>query len=135
MYSQVQVLMKSQIKLIKNIIYQKQIKNIITYDLTRKTGSISKGYLYGNANSENPEYELEYDNTVDINISRVELVNTIEVRETDEYFIDMNGNRYTAEGNTYYKSVKVNREKLLSIIGENGNLELLLEDGTFNNCR
>ena len=42
----------------------------------------------------------------------------------------MNGNRYTAEGNTYYKSVKVNREKLLSIIGENGNLELLLEDGT-----
>ena len=105
-------------------------QNIITYDLTRKTGSISKGYLYGNANSENPEYELEYDNTVDINISRVELVNTIEVRETDEYFIDMNGNRYTAEGNTYYKSVKVNREKLLSIIGENGNLELLLEDGT-----
>ena len=105
-------------------------KNIITYDLTRKTGSISKGYLYGNANSENPEYELEYDNTVDINISRVELVKTIEIRETDEYFVDMDGNRFTAEGNTYYKSVKVNREKLISIIGENGNLELLLEDGT-----
>lgn len=105
-------------------------QNIITYDLTRKTESLSKGYLYGNANAENPEYELLYDNTLDINISRIELVKAIEVREADEYFVDLNGNGHTANGNTYYKSVKVNRDNLISIIGENGDLELLLEDGT-----
>ena len=105
--------------------------NIITYELTRKTGEISKGYLYANANSEGEaEYELEYDNTLDVNISRVDLVKVIEVRESDEYFTDGEGNRYTADGNTYYKTIRVNRENLLSIIGENGSLELLLEDGT-----
>ena len=105
--------------------------NIITYELTRKTGEISKGYLYANANSEGEaEYEIEYDNTLDVNISRVDLVKVIEIRESDEYFTDGEGNRYTLDGNTYYKTVRVNRENLLSIIGENGSLELLLEDGT-----
>jgi len=105
--------------------------NIITYDLTRKTGEVSKGYLYGNVNAvEQAEYEVEYDNTLDVNISRVDLVKIIEIRESDEYFTDGEGNRYSAEGNTYYKSVRVNKENLLSIIGETGNLELLLEDGT-----
>ena len=108
--------------------------NIITYQVTRKTQEMSKGYLYANANSNEPEYEVEFENAINVNISRIDLINTIEIKETDEYFIDDMGNKYSLStqngSNSYYKSVKLNRENLLSIIGQTGNLELLLEDGT-----
>lgn len=108
--------------------------NIITYEVTGKSSDMSKGYLYGNANSEIPEYEMEFENALSVNISRVDLLKTVEIRESAEYFEDEYGNAYNTSlengSNTYYKSVRLNRENLLSIIGESGNLELLLEDGT-----
>ncbi|MCI8290944.1 MAG: DUF11 domain-containing protein [Clostridia bacterium] len=108
--------------------------NIITYEVTGKTQDMSKGYLYANVNSEIPEYELEFENAFSLNISRVDLLKTVEIRESAEYFQDEFGNKYNTSINnainSYYKSVKVNRENLLSIIGETGNLELLSEDGT-----
>ncbi len=108
--------------------------NIVTYQVTRKTQEMSKGYLYANANSDQAEYELEFENALNINISRTDLINSVEVREADEYFVDVDGNRYataTSDGNnSYYKSVKLNKDNLNSIIGENGNFEILLEDGT-----
>lgn len=108
--------------------------NIITYGVTSKTQDVSKGYLYANSNSDVPEYEVEFEKVLNVNISRVDLIKTIEIRESAEYFLDDDGNQYATSlengKNTYYKSVKLNRENLLSIIGEEGNLELLLEDGT-----
>ncbi len=103
-------------------------QNIITYQVTGRTQDMSKGYLYANANSEIPEYELEFENSLSVNISRVDLLKTVEIREKAEYFQDELGNAYKTSAN--YKSVKINKENLLSIIGETGNLELLLEDGT-----
>lgn len=108
--------------------------NIITYGVTSKTQDVSKGYLYANSNSEIPEYEVEFEKALNVNISRVDLIKTIEIRESAEYFLDDAGNQYATSlengNNTYYKSVKLNRENLLSIIGETGSLELLREDGT-----
>lgn len=108
--------------------------DIVTYQVTGKTQDVSKGYLYANANSEVPEYELEFENVLSVNISRAQLLKTVEVRESAEYFQDEFGNAYHTSNNngnnSYYKTVKINRENLLSIIGESGNLELLAEDGT-----
>ncbi len=108
--------------------------NIVTYQITRRTQEMSKGYLYANANSNNPEYEVEFENIINVNISRPDMINTVEIREKDEYFLDNNQNKYltTVENaeNCYYKNIKLNKQNLLSIIGENGNLEILLEDGT-----
>ena len=106
--------------------------NIITYEVAGNTQSFSKGYLYGNLNTENPEYSVEFDNNLNVNISRVDLLNIVEIREADEYFVDSEGNRYattTAEGaNSYYKSVRLNKSNLDSILGENGTFELLNEN-------
>ena len=108
--------------------------NIITYDVTRKTQDVSKGYLYANANAEEPTYAVKYDNAFDINISRVDLLNSVQINEGTEYFVDGQNYGYPtstdAGENTYYDKVRLNKSNLLSIIGDNGNFELLLEDGT-----
>ena len=108
--------------------------NIVTYDVTRKTQNISKGYLYANANAEEPEYEVLYESAFDVNISRVDLVKSVQINEGTEYFVDDYSNGYStstdAGENTYYNKIRVNKDNLVSIIGETGNFEILLEDGT-----
>lgn len=108
--------------------------NIITYEVTGKSQEVSKGYWYANNNTEVPGYEVEFETGFSVNISRVDLLNIVEVREKAEYFTDEAGNVYNTSNengiNSYYKSVRLNKANLLSIIGETGNFELLLEDGT-----
>lgn len=108
--------------------------NIVTYEVTGKSTAISKGYLYANSNSNEANYEVEIENAINVNVSRVDMVKVIELREANEYFVDGVGNGYATSvngmDNTYYKSVKFNKSNLVSIIGDTGNVELLLEDGT-----
>ena len=108
--------------------------NIVTYSVLRKTKEMSKGYLYANANAEETEYIVEYDNSIDINVSRPDLVNAIQLNEQEEYFVIDENNKYStrteAGENTYYERIRFNKQNLDSIIGEDGNLELLLENGT-----
>ena len=108
--------------------------NIVTYDVTRKTQNISKGYLYANANAEEAEYIVQYESAFDVNISRVDLVKSVQINEGTEYFVDDYSNGYNtstdAGENTYYNKIRVNKDNLVSIIGETGNFEILLEDGT-----
>ena len=108
--------------------------NIVTYDVTRKTQNISKGYLYANANANEAEYSVLYESAFDVNISRVDLVKSVQINEGTEYFVDDNSNGYstsTKDGeNTFYNKIRVNKDNLVSIIGETGNFEILLEDGT-----
>lgn len=108
--------------------------NIVTYDVTRKTQNISKGYLYANANAEEAEYIVLYESAFDVNISRVDLVKSVQINEGTEYFVDDYSNGYNtstdAGENTYYNKIRVNKDNLVSIIGETGNFEILLEDGT-----
>lgn len=105
-------------------------EEVITYDFISKTEEINKGYLYANINSEKPTYSVEYENLITANISRADIVKMIEFREDDEYFEDMAGKKYSSEKNTHYKNIRINKNELFSIIGENGNFEVLLEDGT-----
>ena len=108
--------------------------NIVTYNVLRRTKEMSKGYLYANANAEETEYIVEYDNSIDINVSRPDLVNAIQINEQEEYFVIDENNKYPtrteAGENTYYERIRFNKQNLDSIIGEEGNLEILLENGT-----
>ena len=108
--------------------------NIVTYNVLRRTKEISKGYLYANANAKETEYVVEYDNSIDINVSRPDLVRAIQINEQEEYFVIDENNKYPtrteAGENTYYERIRLNKQNLNSIIGEEGNLEILLENGT-----
>lgn len=108
--------------------------NIVTYDVTRKTQNINKGYLYANANADEAEYIVQYESAFDVNISRVDLVKFIQINEGTEYFVDDANIGYSTTTemgeNTYYNKIRVNKANLVSIIGETGNFEILLENGT-----
>lgn len=105
-------------------------KNIITYDVSGKTKEISKGYLFGNLNKEKDEevIPVEYENTLNINISRADMLNSIFITEEDEYYEDELGNKYFTrindETDSFYKEIKLNKGSLDSILGDVGTIEL-----------
>ena len=107
--------------------------NLVTYDVESSTNEISKGNIYANYNINKDFYETDYVSTLDINISKADLVNTVEVREQEEYFEDDEGNQYSTLDsntyNTYYKTTTFNKENLDSILGETGSLKILNEEG------
>ena len=109
-----------------------QTGSIVTYEVTGQTESVSKGNVYANYNLSENFYETEYSNLLNINVSRPEVVDLIEIREKDEYFTDAEGNKIstTTENGyeTYYKTTTINKENLNSILGENGNLQILDEN-------
>lgn len=109
-----------------------QTGSIVTYEVTGQTESVSKGNIYANYNLKENFYETEYSNLLNINISRPEVVDIVEIREKDEYFTDASGNKFTTATNegyeTYYKTTVINKENLNSIIGENGNVQILDEN-------
>lgn len=109
-----------------------QTGSIVTYEVTGQTESVSKGNVYANYNLKENFYETEYSNLLNINISRPEVVDIVEIREKDEYFTDASGNKFPTTTNagyeTYYKTTVLNKENLNSIIGENGNVQILDEN-------
>ncbi len=107
--------------------------NKITYDVSNLTNEISKGYLYANVNKQENFYETEYKNEIGINISKANSIKRIDINEQDESYQDSTGAKYntTTENGTetYYKTTILNKENLVNIIGENGNLEILNDKG------
>ena len=108
-------------------------QNIITYEISGKTKEISKGSLIGNLNRELEDNPIEYENSLNINISRVELINEILITETDEYYEDEYGKKYptriNAEADSFYKEIRINKDNLDTILGDSGYVELTTTDG------
>ena len=108
-------------------------KNVITYEVSGKTKEISKGYLFGNLNQEEVIEPVQYENTLNVNISRVDLLHKVLISEANEYFEDELGNKYPTrvgdEANSFYKEIKLNKENLDNILGENGSIELQTATG------
>jgi len=109
----------------------KQTGSIVTYSVTGQTETLSKGNIYANYNLSKNYYETEYSNLLNINISRAEIVDTIEVKEKEEYFKDSKGKKISTTSEkgheTYYKETKISKENLDSIIGKNGSVKILDE--------
>lgn len=110
----------------------KQTGSIVTYSVTGQSESLSKGNIYANYNLNKNYYETEYSNLLSINVSRAEIVDTVNVREKDEYFKDTKGKKISTTSQngyeTYYKQTRIGKKNLDSIIGENGNVQILDEN-------
>ena len=110
-------------------------KNIITYEVSEKTKEISKGYLFGNLNKEKDEevVPVEYENTLNINISRADMLKRVFITEENEYYEDEIGNKYATriddEADSFYKEIKLNKESINNILGESGSIELQTIEG------
>ena len=107
--------------------------NLVTYDVQNSNPVLSKGNMYANYNISSDYYETNYTYATNINISKADFVNTVEIREQDEYFENDENEKYSTLNNnsymTYYKSTTLNKENLDSILGEKGTLKILDENG------
>lgn len=105
------------------------------YTLTQKIGdivdykvetvqNISKGYIYANYDREE-KINTTYIEKVTSNIAMPELVDGVKLSAvTDKYVIDTN--EYTA--NTIYKTLKVEKEAWLKVLGEEGSIKVITQD-------
>lgn len=104
------------------------IGNLVQYTREDKESEISKGYLM--ANSDADKYEITYTKRDVLSISRADLVESLLISDTDEYFVE-NGDAhiyYTEEDGiirSSYKYTEFSRENLINVLGEDGKIEIL----------
>lgn len=106
-----------------------QLGDIVTYEIQNDTESVSKGYTYINYNNENGLYEIEYNSKEIVNISNKDIVEEIYVRDLKNNYVDKTGQIYELN-DVYYKSISVSKSNFEEILGKEGIIEILREDGT-----
>ena len=104
------------------------IGDAVRYTREDRESEISKGYLI--ADSENEKYEIDYTKKDVLNINRYDLISSLEIVDTDEYFVsNINEEKYYTENETgimsSYKSTEFSKENLLNLLGEEGKVEIL----------
>lgn len=112
--------------------YQNAIGKIVTYSAEDKIDEISKGYLMANSDAE--RYEIIYAERDTLNVSRFELVNSIEIADVDEYFCNEDNSiiyKSLDENSlkTIYKTTEFSEENFKNILGDNGKIEILNMNG------
>lgn len=81
---------------------------------------LSKGYMYANEVAEE-KTETTYKETVTASIGLAELVDRIIINKSSDTYTSENKN-YSS--NTYYKNVKINKQTLKNVLGEEGVIEI-----------
>ena len=104
-----------------------QSGNIVSLNKENKKSEASKAYTYVNYNNEG-KYETEIIEDMIVNISYKEIVEGIEVRDTENAYVDKNGEEKATE-DMYYKVVRIGKENFESILGENGEIKVKDEAG------
>ena len=103
---------------------RESVGNIVTYAREDKQTQISKGYII--ADTIAPKYEIAYTKKDILNISRSDLINSIEIADQNEYFIAENDPKtYPLEGMSLYQATEFSRDNLLAILGDNAKIQIL----------
>ena len=92
---------------------------------TARADEINKGYIYTNLKNSENALETPYGITYKANIGYKELTDSIKIVEKNTLF-----NNIEADNSVLTKKVKVNKDNLIEILGENGNIKVLSNDGT-----
>ena len=98
------------------------------------TESINKAKMYANSNSNDQKiYETEYSLIEEVVVLDKNLSNEIILEQADEYFTDEKqivfSTKIEDEYYTYYKEIKINKENLEEILGKDGTITILDEEG------
>ena len=102
--------------------------DIVSYNINNETEKVSKAYTYVNYN-ESEKYELLYNSKMTINISYKEIVEQILVEDTENYYVSNDGNIFVAD-DIYYKRIAINKDNFVSVLGEDGFINIKGLDGT-----
>ncbi len=102
-------------------------EQIGTYIETEIQGSseINKGYMYTNLKNDENNLETEFEVKVNANIGYKEITDKIKISEGTQMF-----NNTDAKDSIINKKIKIDASNLLNILGENGQIKVLSENGT-----
>ena len=89
------------------------------------TESVYKGYMY--ANTQN---ETIYNQNYNVQISEANSLEKIELRLEDDKFEAQDQNILSTNNGTYFKEIKINKNNLQTILGNDGKLRILDENDT-----
>ncbi len=95
---------------------EEQISGLVSTSIT--TNDIYNGYIKSNAQN-GTKYKTEYTENLEIKFDYKEMSDEIEIKETD---------KVKAE-DIIYKSISLNKNNILDILGENGTLKIQNESG------
>lgn len=100
-----------------------KIGDIVSLNIENETEEVSKAYTYVNYNNSN-KYEVELKSETIVNISYTEIVEGLNILDTENVYIDKEGN--SQENNDiYYKQISLSKENFTNILGEDGEIKIL----------
>lgn len=107
-------------------IIKEELNNVLVVQENSSVSQIYKGQLYANIVSTNKK-EIEYKDQTTIFITNSNIVDQIKVIENAEKFVSGEAEVFA---NGRYISTKINKEKMLDILGEEGKIAISYEDKT-----
>ncbi len=87
------------------------------------TPYIYKGYLYANV-----ENKTQYNEKLTLEVSSVDTKQKLSLKESN-LFLDEQNKKYDTKANIAYQKILINKENMINILGENGNIQFLSKDG------
>ena len=92
---------------------------------TSITNEINKGYMYTNLKNSDNALETPYKVTYRANVGYKELTDSIKIVEKSSLF-----NGIDANNSILTKKIKINKDNLIEILGEEGTIKVISEEGT-----
>ena len=102
-----------------------KIGDIATVEVVPETSSLNKGYMYSNKDKEENQIETEFSVKYRLNVGLAEALNDITIKENGNFFNDIN-----ASESVYDKKVRVSKDELTKVLGEEGFINVLASDRT-----
>lgn len=102
--------------------------DIVSLYIETETGEVSKAYAYANYNNSD-KYEVELKSNTLVNISYKDIINGLSVEDVENVYVSKDGN-VIPNNDLYYKQISISKENFTKILGEQGTIKVLDENGT-----
>lgn len=102
--------------------------NVISLETISANSEINKGKMYANSISENKQYKTEFNTKSIIEIAYKDLASELRIVDANTYFKDKNNNMYAID-NAYYKNISISKSNFEKILGTDGEIKILSENG------
>lgn len=101
----------------------------ITSEISADNLNINKGKMYANFNNDTPIYKTDYSFDTLLNISYTNNIQKIDLQDSYESFIKDEEFYVINDGETRYKTTKINKNNFINIFGEDGYLKIYKSTG------
>ncbi len=113
----------------KTLSLKEPIGKLLSLEGKNKTESIGKGKMYANINSEEKENQTEYEAIWQVNVGYKENLEGIRLEDGGEQVVSAYGQKYDISKYVRYKTTTVSKESFLDVLGEDGKIRVLNEEG------